>query len=125
MTNEEFSYKVIQQNETIVISFSGVLNGRSLKKIDECVAKLHESKYRFLILDFKNTTKIESTAYRHLVQLQHMVRKVEGCTMRLCGVNPAWKSELIDQGVIRGSEITNTLKSALNDFGKLEDRSQH
>lgn len=118
-TIEEFKYSIAQQKEFFVVSFIGILNGRAGKKIEECLARLQESECRYLILNFKDATQIEPTAYRFLVQLQHSIRKFDGKVVRSCGVNTAWKTMLIDNGIIRGNEITSSIKSALVEMNKL------
>lgn len=117
--NSLFNYHISQGKDIFVISLTGVLNGKATKQFQECLAKIEEADCRFLVLNFKDTTHIDSTAYRHLVQLQHSVRKDKGKAVRLCGINPSWKSLLVDNGIIRGSEIVDSMRAALLDIKKL------
>lgn len=119
INNEEFKYSIAQQKEIFVVSFVGILNGRAAKKIEECLGRLQESQCRLLVINFREATHIEPTAYRHLVQLQHSIRKNEGSILRLCGFNPTCKSLLTDNGIIRGNELSDNIRAALSELTKM------
>ncbi|MBI2522408.1 MAG: hypothetical protein HYV97_18455 [Bdellovibrio sp.] len=115
---EDFKYLLAEQKEFCVISFVGTLDYRASSSLGECLTKVKESNCKYFILNFRDVVEIHNTFHRPLVQLQHTIRKEKNALLRLCGVNPKWKTDLTDDGTVRADEIVDNVRVALAEFNK-------
>lgn len=117
-TAEEFKYLLAEQKEFCVISFVGSLDHHAVIALDECLKKIKESNCKFFIFNFRDAVEIHTTTHRLLVQMQHTIRKEKNGRLRLGGLHPKWKSELVADGSIRADEVVDNIRVALAELSK-------
>ncbi|MBI2519504.1 MAG: hypothetical protein HYV97_03780 [Bdellovibrio sp.] len=114
----EFKYLLAEQKEFCLISFIGPMNNHASEALDECHNKIKTSNCKYFILNFRDVDLIHITAHRQLVQMQHTIRKEKKSILRLCGIHPKWKNELISDGSIRVDETVDNIRVALVELNK-------
>jgi anti-anti-sigma factor len=111
-----FQYKLHQKNELCIISFSGVIDGRSKKIIQACLEELMPQGFKIYVLNFQNVTSIEQTGFREIVQLQNTLRRENKNIITVTELRPHLKNKLSDNGILRTQEYVASLKSAISKF---------
>ncbi|MBI2519954.1 MAG: hypothetical protein HYV97_06045 [Bdellovibrio sp.] len=115
---EQFKYLLAEQKEFCLISFIGPMDNHAAMALDECYKKIKESNCKYFIFNFRDVALIHNTSHRHLVQMQHTIRKEKKSFLRLCGIHPKWKSDLMADGSIRADEMVDNIRIALNELSR-------
>lgn len=113
---ELFKFMISEQGQVCLIVLIGDLGLKNKESYTECINQIKESKCRFFVINLREVELIPRASHRFLVQLQREVREKEGSKIRVCCVNPKFKPELTDHGIIRNQEIANNVKKALESF---------
>ena len=92
------------------------MDGKSIEKLAEIKSSvLANEAAKFIILNFKDTSMISGEAVTLLAQLQMNIR-AKKLHLRLCGLKNDLIQKLLMLGVIRNSEVTADLQSALQNL---------
>lgn len=108
----EFEYKLISKGEVAIVSFAGHLSKESRDKMAICQDEVMRSNVTMVVLFFRDVTNIDCNILRELVQIQHEMRK-NNLKLFITGLSQSLKQLLDERGVIRGSEVKNSLEEAL------------
>ncbi|UOF02499.1 STAS domain-containing protein [Bdellovibrio reynosensis] len=119
MEQKSFQYSFAQKNGMIVVSLSGEMNGFVLPALEACRHELFSKEdVRQVILFFQGVPEISSDAVPWIAQIQRDIR-LRKAEVRLVALNSSCKERFIKMGVVRGTEVTEDLKSALMSFVKV------
>lgn len=108
-----FAYTISKTSSILVASMSGKINQSSLEKFQQFHDEiLTESTIRFVLLDMSQLTGITLDGIPGLVNFQRALRS-KGIEIKLCGMEDSLRDKLNKLGVIRSSEISPSLKVAV------------
>lgn len=117
----EFEYKCISKNNLTVVTFKGRFNKEALEGLGQCRQELTGSEAKFVIFLFKDVPVIDVVVNRELTLLQQELRKSK--QLYLVGMNRTLKLSLLDKGLIRQSELKESLEEAIKSIEKSLDSS--
>lgn len=117
---EEFKYILATKKTLCIISFIGPLNHLAAESLKKCYQELQEADCKLVALNFRDVTEIGRKIYRDLVQLQNLVRTEKEGVVKICGIRPAWKTALVDEGIIRSGEVVDNVRIAIIELSKLK-----
>lgn len=110
-------YKIINQSGVVVTTINGSITRDDLDALVKCREELLRLTPRAVILNFRDTETIELGTFRELTLLQHEIRK-QDAVIHILGLSLKMKNLLGEKGVIRGSEVGNTLREVLSQYHK-------
>jgi anti-anti-sigma regulatory factor len=117
---ESFHFSIHRRESTVVALLSGKIQVTDLQEFSNFQTMLFsQTGLKIVLLDFSQVQAITLDAVPALVQLQKLVR-VEKLHLRLCGMNEDLKEKLSRLGVIRSSELSTSLKSAVDSLLTLD-----
>lgn len=117
---EEFKYILATKKSLCIISFIGPLDHHSVKSMQKCFDELKEVECKLVALNFRDVTDIGQKIYRDLVQLQNLIRVEKEGVVKVCGLKPAWRTKLVDEGIIRSGEVVDNVRVAIIELSKLK-----
>lgn len=115
--NEGFIYKIIEKNAFVIVSFQGKITKDAKDFLLKCQQELNQIQCRNVIFYFKDVPSVDHIALRELTLIQSEVRK-NGLALNIVGLSHLLKQFLIEKGVVRASEIRNSLEEALRNPAK-------
>lgn len=105
---DKFEYKIVIQNDVMVVTFAGKMDRQSLQSIEACRKDILNDSPSLIILYFKDVTKIEHAVFREITVLQHEIRK-KNIELYLSGLDNSTRDLLFDRAIIRASEYKKSL----------------
>jgi anti-anti-sigma regulatory factor len=109
----EFKYFTATKGIYMVISLVGSMKG---KRTDPLTELEHEimmnSSATVFIFNFRDVEDISGEAIFFMAQVQKSIR-ARPAEVRLCGVKPNLKSKLLNQGLVRTSEMFDNMQTAV------------
>lgn len=107
----EFDYKIILQNEVLILILAGKLGKESKSRLEACGQELKELNHKFAVIIFKDTSTVEMVIFRELILIQQELRKKSD--LAIVGLNKQLRLYLNEKAVIRLHEVKNSLEEAL------------
>jgi anti-anti-sigma regulatory factor len=99
----------------LVVSFVGPMNRDSSHIIDDCLKAVLATNAKFVVLNFRDVSRIEHPFIPQLIKLQTEIREGKR-EIRTTSLRPEFRNVLLDKGAIRFNELTNNLTEALLSF---------
>lgn len=106
------NYKITSQSGISVVTFQGGIEKGDKEALTQCAQDLLTDDVKSVVLFFKEVDNIDNIALRDLTLLQHNIRQ-KNIPIRLTVSNNMIKTLLIDKGVVRTSELSNTISEAI------------
>ena len=112
-SDQEFKYLLSTEGPVAVVTFVGTMDSGSMVRLEECQQNLltYVSSSCFIIY-MRDVANISGDAIPFITQLQKNLR-AKG-EVKLCSINPTLKEKLTKMGIIRGREVFDNLRLALN-----------
>lgn len=101
------------QKEVCIVSLIGAMDKASTESLDKCFEEIKNSNCLFFIFNFREVVEISSVTHRTLVQGFKFIREDLVGKIRIAGVKPSFKTPLVDQGIFKGNEVCDNIKTAL------------
>lgn len=112
MSEENFQFFLNQKKHIAVVSFLGKCTVGSIPQFKKCQESIGALVCKHIVLNFAGVTQIAEELDPVLVRLQVNIRERDK-ELIVCGFSSDLKKRLIDSGIIRTYETTNTLVEAL------------
>ncbi len=113
-------YLIAIQRKFVVLTFIENLGKEAHPYLQECMEEIFSSSCTHLIVNFRGVSEINRRIYRDIVQLQATIRTKHKGLVRVCGVEPLVKKLLIENGVIRETEISRNVKTSILELTKIK-----
>ncbi len=113
---KSFQYVLNIKNKMLVVSLQGDMTSYILPALEALRQEiLSKKEVQCVVLYFEQVDAISSDAVPLLAQMQREIR-IKPAELRLCALKVPLRERLIRMGVVRGLEVTEDLRSALNSF---------
>jgi len=119
-TKNEFQYFVSTKGPFSIVVFYGIMNNRAENLLKNCIDEISKLDVKHIILNFHTLTKISGDGFQQLTHMQQVARHKS--TLRLCGINPEIMDALRRRGLVRQSEILDSLKTAVLEIQNFNKR---
>lgn len=113
----DFEYFISIKEPFLVIAFLGHMTKVSAAVIEKCQAEILASQAKFIVLGFRDVSKIDLPVVPALVKIQKSIRDAKK-ELRVASLRPDIKTLLLDAGAIRHEEVQLNLPDALQSFSK-------
>jgi anti-anti-sigma regulatory factor len=110
------SYFLAIQKEVCIISFVGAMDKHSVSKLEQCFEEIKTSNCHFFMFNFREISEVNIAVHRLLVMGLKHIRDEQLGKIRICGLKPNFKTQLVDIGIFKGNEVCNNVKDALESF---------
>jgi anti-anti-sigma factor len=108
----EFEYKIIAKSNYLFISLKGKISRDSKDAFEDCLKKILEHRGKTIVLLMKDIHSIDFAMGRDFTLFQHEVR-TKNNDFFLVGLKMQVKENLNNRGLLRASEVRNTLEDVI------------
>lgn len=112
MSNSPLAYFINRKLTVTVITFTGAISEGCETTFEEITKEITAESSKYIILNLKGVTSIESNMKSNFVIFQKYIRDMQA-NLILCDLYPELKKRVIDLGIVRQGEVQKDLVAAL------------
>lgn len=107
----EFNYVFGEKEDVLLVLFQGGLSGKEVPLLEQCESELKTKSAKIIIFVFRDVPRFIPGAHPTFVRIQKNLRD-SGKVIGNCNLSPEVKESLRVNGIVRGSEIYNSIPEA-------------
>lgn len=109
---QQFSYFLNERRALLVVSLVGRLSAQDGEILERCSGDVKKSPAKYVILNLQGFTDYDPVLAGKIVRLQQLVRE-KPAFLTIAGLSAVVKEKMAAKGLIRESELVDSIQSAL------------
>lgn len=107
----EFTYIFGEKDDLLIILLQGKITSKDVSLLDQCANEILEKNHKIVLFFFRDLLSFIPAAHPSFAKIQKTLRE-KNKLLGMCSLKPDLKMVLLQEGIIRESEIFNNLPDA-------------